>query len=233
DFGVARALGQAHKATETGEMKGKLSYMAPEQVTSRDFDRRADLFALGCVLYQATLGKRPFHGEDALATLYQLLEQPVKLPTEVSPDFPPELEKLLTKALAKNRDERQATTDEFQRDLVSYLMETGQQVLEKDIGDFLMQHLGESLIARKNKIAARSEDLEKADLDRKSGALVASLQASASAAESDSNGGLREDTVSSTQRSVRVGPLRARRLPLLLLGVVSILGGGFWLTQAS
>src|SRR5690606_9409061 len=52
DFGVAKAAGQAHRPTETGEMKGKLSYMAPEQVKSKDIDHRVDIFALGCVLYQ-------------------------------------------------------------------------------------------------------------------------------------------------------------------------------------
>ena len=59
DFGVARAKGQLHKPTETGELKGKLSYMAPEQLTSKHFDRRADLFALGCVLFQATRRTAP------------------------------------------------------------------------------------------------------------------------------------------------------------------------------
>ena len=49
-----------HAPTATGEIKGKLSYMAPEQVTQRDVDRRADVFALGCVLYEATVGERPF-----------------------------------------------------------------------------------------------------------------------------------------------------------------------------
>src|SRR6185369_15257853 len=49
--------------------------MAPEQVTAKDIDHRADIFALGCVLYEVSVGKRPFQGEGALSTLYQLLEQ--------------------------------------------------------------------------------------------------------------------------------------------------------------
>src|ERR1041384_1833227 len=80
DFGVAKSRGQLHKATETGEVKGKLSYMAPEQVTSKTIDRRADVFALGCVLYEAALGVRPFHGADALATIYKILEEDLPLP---------------------------------------------------------------------------------------------------------------------------------------------------------
>jgi serine/threonine protein kinase len=85
DFGVAKAQGQLHRPTETGEMKGKLAYMAPEQVTAKDIDHRADIFALGCVLYEVTVGRRPFQGEGALSTLYQLLEQAVVAPTQKLP----------------------------------------------------------------------------------------------------------------------------------------------------
>src|SRR3954471_24883684 len=90
DFGVAKARGQQHRPTETGEVKGKLSYMAPEQITSKLIDRRADVFALGCVLYESTLGVRPFHGSDAMATMYKILEAPLTPPRSVEPDFPEE-----------------------------------------------------------------------------------------------------------------------------------------------
>jgi serine/threonine protein kinase len=162
DFGVARAAGQAHKATETGEMKGKLSYMAPEQVTSRDIDRRVDVFALGCVLYQVTLGKRPFHGEDALATLYQLLEKDLVRPTELDPAYPPELEQVLLKALAKNRDERFATAHDMQIALERFLVNSGQQVTDSDVGRLLLDKMGTEITARKEEIKRRSAAMEAA-----------------------------------------------------------------------
>ena len=56
DFGVAKALGQLHEATSAGQLKGKIAYMAPEQVTGAGIDRRSDVFSLGCVLYEATTG---------------------------------------------------------------------------------------------------------------------------------------------------------------------------------
>ncbi len=87
DFGVARAKGQLHRPTRTGELKGKLSYMAPEQLTTRDFDHRVDVFALGCVLYQATTGKRPFGGDVALETMYRLLETDCERPSSSMPAF--------------------------------------------------------------------------------------------------------------------------------------------------
>jgi len=160
DFGVARAAGQAHKATETGEMKGKLSYMAPEQVTSRDIDRRVDVFALGCVLYQVTLGKRPFHGEDALATLYQLLEKDLVPPSEIDPDYPSELEQVVLKALAKDRNERFATAHDLQMALERYLVNSGQLVTDGDVARLLLERMGTEITARKDEIRRRATALD-------------------------------------------------------------------------
>src|SRR5688572_14363011 len=160
DFGVARAAGQAHKATETGEMKGKLSYMAPEQVTSRDIDRRVDVFALGCVLYQVTLGRRPFHGEDALATLYQLLEKDLVRPTEIDPSYPLELEQVVLKALAKDREQRFASAHDLQMALEHFLVQSGQQVTDGDVARLLLERMGTEISARKDEIKRRVAALE-------------------------------------------------------------------------
>ncbi len=160
DFGVAKALGQAHKTTETGEMKGKLSYMAPEQITSRDVDRRADVFALGCVLYQVTLGQRPFHGDDALATLYQLLEKDLVTPRELDPSYPPELEEIVLKALRKDREERFATAAEMQLSLEHFLVNTGASLAEADVAELLLERLGPEIRARKAEIRKRVAELD-------------------------------------------------------------------------
>lgn len=160
DFGVAKALGQAHKATETGEMKGKLSYMAPEQITTRDIDRRADVFALGCVLYHITVGKRPFHGEDALATLYQLLEKDLVRPSELLPGYPEELERIVLKALEKDRARRYETAEQLQRALEHFLLSSERPLFEKDIGDALMNVLGSQIRERKDRIKRRVAALD-------------------------------------------------------------------------
>ncbi len=152
DFGVAKAAGQAHRPTETGEMKGKLSYMAPEQVTTKDIDRRVDVFALGCVLYQATVGRRPFHGSDALATMYQLLEEDVKKPSEFDPNYPPSLEAILLKALAKNRDDRFQTAEEMHKALEGWLVESKTLVSEDDVATLLRTLLGEKILKRNQRI---------------------------------------------------------------------------------
>lgn len=152
DFGVAKAAGQAHRPTETGEMKGKLSYMAPEQVKSKDIDHRVDIFALGCVLYQATLGQRPFHGGDALATMYKLLEERVVPPTELDPDYPPDLEAIVLRALAKDRNERFQTAEEFHEALEKWLVATRTLVTASDVANFLMEHIGERVRERNARI---------------------------------------------------------------------------------
>jgi serine/threonine-protein kinase len=164
DFGVAKALGQAHKATETGEMKGKLSYMAPEQITSREIDRRVDIFALGCVLYQITLGQRPFHGEDALATLYQLLEKDLVRPREINPDYPEELEQIVLRSLAKDRSERFSTAEEMQRALEHFLLSAERPLSESDIASALMDALGDSITARKDEIKRRARALDSGEV---------------------------------------------------------------------
>lgn len=152
DFGVAKAAGQAHRPTETGEMKGKLSYMAPEQVTTKDIDHRVDVFALGCVLYQATVGRRPFHGSDALATMYQLLEEDVKKPSEFDPDYPPDLETIVLKALAKNREERFQSAEEMHKALERWLVDSKMLVSEDDIASLLRTLLGERILTRNKRI---------------------------------------------------------------------------------
>lgn len=152
DFGVAKAAGQAHRPTETGEMKGKLSYMAPEQVKSKDIDHRVDIFALGCVLYQATLGQRPFHGGDALATMYKLLEERIVAPSEIDPDYPPELEAIVLRALAKDRNERYQTAEEFHEALEKWLVATRTLVTASDVATYLMEHLGERIRERNARI---------------------------------------------------------------------------------
>ena len=152
DFGVAKAQGQMHRPTETGEVKGKLSFMAPEQVRSQRVDRRADLFALGCVLYQATTGRRPYAGENSVSTLYQLLEQDIQPPSSLLADYPPGLERLLMKSLRKDREERFDSAQEMERALLSWLVEQGDYICEEHLAQQLKLHLGPKLEEKKQRI---------------------------------------------------------------------------------
>lgn len=152
DFGVARAKGQLHKPTATGELKGKLSYMAPEQLTTKLFDRRADIFALGCVLFQATTGQRPFHGNDALETMYRLLETECERPSTFCPDYPQELEAIVLRALAKTPEERYQTAEELEIALDRFLASRGKLVTDRDIAEVVARTLGTVVSARNDEL---------------------------------------------------------------------------------
>jgi eukaryotic-like serine/threonine-protein kinase len=154
DFGVAKARGQVHAPTQTGEVKGKIAYMAPEQVTTKDIDRRADVFALGCVLYEATTGQRPFSGTDALATLYALLEQPLIPPSQRLQGYPPALEGIVLRALERNPDDRFQTAEELGRSLEGWLIQEKISVSDADVARALMATLGDRIRVR----AAEIED---------------------------------------------------------------------------
>jgi serine/threonine protein kinase len=122
DFGIARASGQ--QTTTRGGLKGKIAYMSPEQCrASGPIDRRSDLFSAGILLYELTCGLPPFIGD----TDYQLLDQIVNLdappPSTIVPNYPPALEKIVLRALARDREERYATALELQTALEDFAHE--------------------------------------------------------------------------------------------------------------
>jgi len=160
DFGVAKARGRLHAPTATGEIKGKLSYMAPEQVTQKDVDRRADVFALGCVLYEATVGERPFHGNDAVATLYQLLEQPLVLPSERLPGYPLDLQAIVQKALARDPAQRYQSAEELGSTLSRWIANHGRLVTERDVAAVVNEQLGKAIAERAQRIASAENELD-------------------------------------------------------------------------
>jgi eukaryotic-like serine/threonine-protein kinase len=160
DFGVAKARGQLHAPTQTGEVKGKIAYMAPEQVTTKDIDRRVDVFAAGCVLYEATVGERPFQGGDALATLYQLLEEPIVPPSARAQGYPPELEAIVLKAMERDRDNRYETAAEFNRALEGWLLTEKAVVTERDVANLLKTAVGGRLADVTRAIESALTDIE-------------------------------------------------------------------------
>lgn len=112
DFGVAKARGRI-QTTREGQVKGKLAYMAPEQVRSGSVTRRSDVFSCAVVLWETLTCRRLFLGENEGHTLNKLLEAPIERPSRFVPGVSPELDALVMKGLSRDPDKRFATAREF------------------------------------------------------------------------------------------------------------------------
>ena len=119
DFGIAKASNRAQE-TRYGTLKGKIPYMSPEQAKSEVLDRRSDVFALGIMLYELTTRTRLFKGDSEFAILKQIVEGEIAPPTSLHPDYPAELERIVLKALTKDRKQRYQSAEELQDDLETF-----------------------------------------------------------------------------------------------------------------
>jgi serine/threonine-protein kinase len=131
DFGIAKArMNAAH--TETGVLKGKVRYMAPEQLGSHGIDRRADVFAFGVVLWELLARRALFQG-DAASVMARLLNEDVASVRDVRPEASPELDLITMKALRRDPEERYATADEMRIALEDFLRETGHLDVDREL----------------------------------------------------------------------------------------------------
>ncbi len=135
DFGIAK-FSSRMSHTRAGTLKGKLAYMSPEQVHGEGIDRRTDIFALGVVLWELTTGQRLFRMESDLDTLAKVQECNVPRPSTLIRGYPVDLEKIVMKALAKNRGERFRTARELSRALQSLLMRRGLFIASDEVAAY-------------------------------------------------------------------------------------------------
>lgn len=155
DFGIVKSKNQQHQATQTGELKGKLAYLAPEQIRGRSVDRRVDIFTLGCVLYLISVGKGAFNpdiDQDAGQTISRILEGSYSPPSCVLADYPPELEAIVRQALAKDPDQRFQTADKMRLALDAFLADGTRAVSREDVAALLHDYCGQSIEQRRLEI---------------------------------------------------------------------------------
>ena len=135
DFGLAKmieesVLAEAQLAHPTGppgwrwmpcrkpeSISGTVPYMSPEQTRGMELDARTDLFSLGCVLYEAATGMRPFQGETSRDIIDEILTKHPPAPSQVQRGISKSFDRMIRKALAKDKAERYQTAAEFQKDL--------------------------------------------------------------------------------------------------------------------
>ncbi|HYW58560.1 MAG TPA: protein kinase [Polaromonas sp.] len=113
DFGVARIQDSGEATRTQGTMVGTLKYMSPEQVQGLPVDARSDLFAAGIVLYQLLTGKRPFDGDTDFSIIQQIVSHSPVAPSAINALLPPAIDAVVSRALAKKRDLRFASAEEF------------------------------------------------------------------------------------------------------------------------
>jgi eukaryotic-like serine/threonine-protein kinase len=219
DFGVARARGLLHD-TDGGTVKGKFAYMAPEQAKAQPVDRRADVFALGILLYEMSVRQRLFKGENSAETLRKMMHDEIKLPSKlVGPGYPSSLEKIVLKALDRDPEGRFQTARELQGALEQFIIESGGPFLPADVGE-LMSQLFADQIKTKRKILERcdqdsSDVVPDVDLVTSSTSMPTITTGHAAL-----GGGLEPAAPAPTRRSLRV-PIAVSLVVLLGLGLAA------------
>src|SRR5580700_9413380 len=139
DFGIAKALNSSSE-TRTGVLKGKVAYMAPEQARGERVDRRADLFSMGVMMWEAATGKRLWKGVPDITILQRLLSGEIQTPRSVKPEVPEKLETIIMKALSHQREDRYETAADLQNAVDAYLEETGERASARDVGKLIGTH---------------------------------------------------------------------------------------------
>jgi eukaryotic-like serine/threonine-protein kinase len=145
DFGLAKLLVDHQLAGELTEVRtefetlagltlGTVNYMSPEQVRGEDLDARTDIFSCGVVLYEMLTGRQPFHGPTSGVVYGAILDRTPEPPTAVNPGTPPELERIVERALEKDRNVRYQTAADLLADLRRYKRDSGHRALGGRVG---------------------------------------------------------------------------------------------------
>ncbi len=158
DFGIAKATMRSTK-TKTGTLKGKYSYMSPEQVQGVDLDARSDVFALGIVFWECLVGRKLFNQQNDLELLKAVVGTDAPSPKEINPYVPQELADIVLHALSRRREDRYQSAAEFRRDLAAYLKKTSQDSDTMAIGRFMREAFSDR-ISKKRSIIEGAKRLE-------------------------------------------------------------------------
>jgi len=170
DFGIAKAATQVEQ-TRAGEIKGKLAYMSPEQVVGKTLDARSDIFSLGVVLYEWITGLKLFTGENEVSILKSISEGKIYAPSYFKADVPEAVERILMKALSKDREERYQTAWEMQYDIDQFLAEYEFTPSNIHLSNFLKQLFSDELDDERRRLLTEGaplpvEELSNEDFDQ-------------------------------------------------------------------
>jgi serine/threonine-protein kinase len=148
DFGVAKAAGRVH-TTRDGDIKGKVLYMSPEQLSAQPLSRTADIYAAGVVLFEALTGVRMFAGDNEGAALTRIIKNELTMPSAVAPELAP-FDAIVRRASAANPADRYPTAQEMARALENV---TGGVASHSEVSDWVQRLCGELLDERARIVA--------------------------------------------------------------------------------
>ncbi|RKG94936.1 serine/threonine protein kinase, partial [Corallococcus carmarthensis] len=141
DFGIAKA-GAFMERSKPGVIKGKFLYLSPEQIMQERLDHRADIYALGVMLYEITTGKQPFHRPTTEGILYAIRYEEAAPPHLVRPDYPEDLSRIVMRCLVKDRTRRYQRASDVRHDLEDFLA-SGVLKQSLDVAQYIARLLGE------------------------------------------------------------------------------------------
>ncbi len=162
DFGVAKVANKTHQ-TRDGQVKGKLAYMAPEQLRGQKIDRRADVYGIGAVLWEALTGRCPFSAENDWLLMHRICETQLEKPSSVNQTISSALDDLLMATLSKRADDRPASA----QDLATALEQIVQPASSRSVSTWLWSIAQEEL-DRQQQLLASVERYAVKDLMRSS-----------------------------------------------------------------
>ncbi|MBN1282708.1 MAG: serine/threonine protein kinase, partial [Proteobacteria bacterium] len=138
DFGIAKPAFKA-SGTDSGLLKGKFAYMSPEQAMGEPLDHRSDIFSLGIILHEILSGRRLFKAEDSRETIRNVRKALVEPLVNTRPEIPDELDRVVMKALTKDRRHRHPFASELRDELVKFLHKHYPDFLSSDVANFVQE----------------------------------------------------------------------------------------------
>ena len=148
DFGIARANLRRGAKTRTGLRRGKAPYMSPEQCRGEQIDARTDLFSLGTILYELTVGQRPFLGNSDFEVMEAIVTCEPTLPSELVRDYPRRLEEIVMRLLARSPQARYQKAGSVVEDLDNFIAERGMLTSSYVVAKYMKELFGEQAMMK-------------------------------------------------------------------------------------
>jgi serine/threonine protein kinase len=221
DFGVAKAAARIH-TTQDGTLKGKIAYMAPEQLKQQPLDRRTDVFAASVVIWETLTNRRLFAAGDVAASVTKILNDDVPAPSRFAPELPAALDAVVLKGLERDPTRRHASAREMARALQTALAPAS----ALEVGEWVETVAGEVLAERREQVA--DVESKSTTMPELPDVVAAALDGRRSVADGSSKTELSSALPSGVpaRRPARGAWIGAVALVLLLLGVGAWLFGG-------